>query len=56
MVGDVCILLGSDLEEDKNNGWSSILNSDVRPKKKASLFKIPHHGSKRIYPKYGLEC
>lgn len=41
------ILLGSDLEEtaDGATGWKAIVDSPVRPKGKACLFKIPHHGS-----------
>ncbi|MBU1170507.1 MAG: MBL fold metallo-hydrolase [Proteobacteria bacterium] len=40
-------LLGSDLEEtnDPLTGWTTIINSPVRPHGKASIFKIPHHGS-----------
>jgi hypothetical protein len=46
--GEGFVLLGSDLEEsgDKRMGWSAILASNARPPGKASLFKIPHHGSK----------
>ncbi len=46
-IEDVRILLGSDLEELGNqlSGWTAILNSETRPTGKASLFKIPHHGS-----------
>jgi hypothetical protein len=46
-IGDVNILLGSDLEEKKkpSSGWSAIVNSAERPKGLASVFKIPHHGS-----------
>ena len=41
------ILLGSDLEKtaDEATGWNAIINSPLRPKEKACLFKIPHHGS-----------
>ncbi len=41
------ILLGSDLEETgkSGTGWSVIVSSTTRPRGKASLFKIPHHGS-----------
>lgn len=40
------IVLGADLEKDKDNGWESVLNecsciTDIR----AGMFKIPHHGS-----------
>ena len=41
-VGDVAVLLGSDLER---RGWLEILRSAARPTGKASAFKIPHHGS-----------
>ncbi len=45
---DVALLLGSDLEETRNpaQGWSAILASSGRPKQPASLFKVPHHGSR----------
>lgn len=45
---EVIALFGSDLEETPNNqttGWSVIVNSSARPESKASIFKIPHHGS-----------
>jgi len=41
-VDDVTMLLGSDLEK---RGWTEILQSRQRPTAKASVFKIPHHGS-----------
>jgi len=46
-IGDDCILLGGDLEEtpDARAGWSAIVASTSRPQEKASLFKVPHHGS-----------
>lgn len=46
-VGDVAVLLGSDLEETGNphTGWSIIVDSPTRPSGAASTFKIPHHGS-----------
>ena len=40
-VDDVVILLGSDLEK---RGWVDILHSPGRPKSKAGVFKVPHHG------------
>jgi len=45
--GECFVLLGSDLEEngDQRMGWSAILASKARPAGKASLFKVPHHGS-----------
>lgn len=47
-IGKIDILLGSDLEETRiaGTGWSVIVSSTTRPNSKASLFKIPHHGSK----------
>ncbi len=46
-VGEVSILLGADLEETGNpgTGWSEVAHSRYHPSQKASLFKIPHHGS-----------
>ena len=41
-IGDMAVLLGSDLEEP---GWTTILESPERPTAMASAFKIPHHGS-----------
>jgi beta-lactamase superfamily II metal-dependent hydrolase len=46
------ILLGADLEvsSDRRCGWLAILEtSQVAKGKKASLFKIPHHGSENGY-------
>ena len=41
------ILLGSDLESgaNENTGWIAILDSKTKPSGKASVFKVPHHGS-----------
>jgi beta-lactamase superfamily II metal-dependent hydrolase len=46
-VGDRVALLGSDLEEtgDPYSGWQVILKSTRKPQAKASIFKVPHHGS-----------
>lgn len=46
-IGTVLVLLGSDLEEthDGRTGWSVIVDSTTRPSGKASIFKVPHHGS-----------
>lgn len=46
-VGGIRMLLGADLEEtgDEHTGWSAILKSTTRPADRASVFKIPHHGS-----------
>jgi beta-lactamase superfamily II metal-dependent hydrolase len=50
-IGSVSILLGADLEEtaDAKTGWSVIVKSQLRPKTKASIFKIPHHGSQNAH-------
>ncbi len=50
-VGSLQALLGADLEdsEDPQMGWSVIINSPGRPQEKASVFKIPHHGSKNAH-------
>ena len=45
-VGDVTVLLGSDLEK---SGWVEVLQSTTRPQEKASAFKIPHHGSENAH-------
>ena len=42
-IGDVSLLLGSDLEK---LGWSSVVQSSTRPQDKASVYKVAHHGSK----------
>lgn len=39
---DAAILLGSDLD---GRGWWEILENQERPRSKACVFKIPHHGS-----------
>lgn len=48
VIGDIVVLLGGDLEEtkDERTGWNIIVSSSRRPKAKAHIFKIPHHGSK----------
>ena len=45
-VGDVAVLLGSDLEK---RGWVEILQSATRPAGQASAFKVPHHGSENAH-------
>jgi len=44
---EITLLLGSDLEDDKNpqTGWTAIVNSSCRQQGKAAIYKIPHHGS-----------
>lgn len=41
-IGDIAVLLGSDMEKP---GWADILHSATRPTGKASVYKVPHHGS-----------
>ncbi len=50
-IGEVKLLLGSDLEEtsDHGTGWSVIVDSTARPPGKASVFKVPHHGSETAH-------
>ena len=50
-VGPLNILLGADLEETANadTGWTVIVKSALRPNVKASVFKIPHHGSQNAH-------
>lgn len=52
-VNGTNLLLGADLEEttDIHTGWSAIVNSKLRPKEKAFIFKVPHHGSKNGHSK-----
>ena len=45
-VEDIAVLLGSDLEKC---GWVEILQNAVRPNDKASVLKVPHHGSKNAH-------
>ncbi len=45
-VGDVTVLLGSDLEK---RGWVEILQNPIQPPGKASVFKVPHHGSENAH-------
>ena len=42
------ILLGADLEEtaDPRAGWPAVIRSNNRPQGRASVYKVPHHGSK----------
>ena len=45
-IGEAVILLGSDLE---GQGWLEILDARERPNRKASVFKVPHHGSQNAH-------
>jgi hypothetical protein len=46
-ISSINILLGSDMESGstKETGWVAILNSNSKPTGKATVYKIPHHGS-----------
>jgi beta-lactamase superfamily II metal-dependent hydrolase len=50
-LGEHRAILGADLEVSKDplEGWDNILNCNTVIDKKASLFKIPHHGSSNGY-------
>jgi hypothetical protein len=52
-VGNVHLLLGSDLENYKDDrlGWKAILLSSARPRGRAVVVKVPHHGSSNAYCK-----
>lgn len=46
-IGDIGILLGSDLENqpNSNSGWDNVSSSYASDFPKSIIFKIPHHGS-----------
>lgn len=46
-VGDIALLLGSDLQETSHaqTGWTGVLGCRSRPAGQAEVFKVPHHGS-----------
>jgi len=50
-IGDLHVLLGADLENTTNPGigWSAVISSTGRPTGRATVFKIPHHGSKNAH-------
>ena len=45
-LDETAVLLGADLER---RGWMDILDNDQRPDSKASVFKVPHHGSENAH-------
>ncbi len=51
IVGNLNILLGSDLENhrDKRLGWRAVVLSPNRPRGRAFVVKVPHHGSSNAY-------
>lgn len=46
-VGAVRVLLGADLENRSapDRGWNAVLDLPGRPRERASLFKVSHHGA-----------
>lgn len=50
-IGDSRILLGADVECTSNprTGWSVILDDSLAIDQEASVFKVPHHGSKNAH-------
>jgi hypothetical protein len=51
VIGDLSILLGSDLESHPQNnlGWRAVLFSQNKPSGRALVVKVPHHGSSDAY-------
>lgn len=50
VVGGDAIILGADLQELPHQGWTELLNtSQCLHGPKATLFKIPHHGSQNAH-------
>ena len=50
VFGNDAILLGADLQENPYGGWSTIIaTSKVLSGPKATLFKVPHHGSENAH-------
>ena len=45
-MGEATVLLGADLER---TGWLAILDDDQRADVKASVLKVPHHGSENAH-------
>lgn len=43
------ILLGSDVEEKNGHGWSLIFEEQTCIRTRASVFKVPHHGSSNAH-------
>jgi beta-lactamase superfamily II metal-dependent hydrolase len=43
----VSVVLGADLEVTRDNrtGWEAVVTGKFKPRKRASLIKLPHHGS-----------
>jgi hypothetical protein len=50
-VGETSILLGGDLEvqSDATRGWTAVIGAEMRDGARATLVKIPHHGSTNAY-------
>lgn len=47
-IGEISILLGSDLEESRG-AWTHIVNEHPAHRHKAAAFKVPHHGSQNAH-------
>ena len=46
-IGETKLLLGADLLEHQRSdrGWSAVVESGLRPRGQASIYKVSHHGS-----------
>jgi len=46
-IGDIRLLLGADLEHsnEPTTGWAAVITDSKAISDKASIFKVPHHGS-----------
>jgi len=58
--GGRCALLGADLEAGPN-GWTAVLDGGAPDDERASVIKVPHHGSfdadePRIWSEFASEC
>jgi beta-lactamase superfamily II metal-dependent hydrolase len=50
VIGGDAVILGADLQERPHKGWTELLDtSQCLEGPKATLFKIPHHGSHNAY-------
>lgn len=50
VFGNDAVLLGADLQENPHNGWTTITTtSQVLNGPRATVFKIPHHGSENAH-------
>lgn len=51
VIGNLNVLLGSDLENHRDDrlGWRAVVLSSNRPRGRAFVVKVPHHGSSNAY-------